>query len=58
MSRNKPAKRSKPANEGLLARLNYFSARAISNIRQNVFVNIVTVGTITLALLILSFRFS
>lgn len=55
MSRNKPAKRAKLANEGFLGRLNYFSARAIANIRQNIFVNVVTVGTITLALLILSF---
>jgi cell division protein FtsX len=29
-------------------------ARAWTNIRQNIFVNVVTVGTITLALLILS----
>lgn len=55
MSRNKPVKRAKLANEGFFGRLNYFSARAIANIRQNIFVNIVTVGTITLALLILSF---
>ncbi len=55
MSRNKPVKRSRPTNEGFFGRLNYFSARAIANIRQNFFVNIVTVGTITLALLILSF---
>lgn len=54
MSRNKPAKRAKLANEGFLGRLNYFVSRALSNIRQNVFVNIVTVGTITLALLILA----
>ncbi len=41
-------------NNGLLGRLRYFIARAIANIRQNIFVNAVTVGTITLALLIAS----
>ncbi len=39
---------------GAQGRLRYFMGRAISNIRQNVFVNVVTVGTITLALLIVS----
>ncbi len=32
----------------------YFIARALTNIRQNIFINIVTVGTITLALLIIA----
>jgi cell division transport system permease protein len=39
---------------GAQGRLRYFIGRAITNIRQNVFVNVVTVGTITLALLIVS----
>ena len=54
MSRNKPAKRPKLANEGLVGRLRFFIDRALLNIRQNVFVNLVTVGTITLAILIIS----
>jgi len=54
MSRNKPTKRAKLANEGFLGRVSYFAARALANMRQNIFVNIVTIGTITLALLILS----
>jgi len=32
----------------------YFLLRALANIRQNIFVNVVTIGTITLALLIVS----
>lgn len=55
MPRNKQAKRAKMSDEGFLGRLKYFSARAIANIRQNIFVSIVTIGTITLALLIISF---
>ena len=55
MSRNKPAKRPALANEGFFGRLSYFLARALINIRQNMFVNVVTIGTITLALLIISF---
>jgi cell division transport system permease protein len=55
MSRNKQTKRTQLANEGVLGRLKYFSARAIANIRQNVFVSVVTIATITLALLIISF---
>lgn len=39
---------------GAQGRLRYFVGRALANIRQNVFVNVVTVGTITLALLIVS----
>lgn len=54
MSRNKPTKRARLANEGVPGRLKYFTVRAVANIRQNVFVNVVTIGTITLALLILS----
>jgi len=55
MALNRPAKRPKLENEGFLGRLRYFTARAFINIRQNMFVNVVTVGTITLALLIISF---
>lgn len=39
---------------GAQGRLSYFINHALTNIRQNVFVNIVTIGTITLALLIVS----
>jgi cell division transport system permease protein len=55
MSRNNSSKRPKLASEGFLGRLNYFFVRAVINIRQNVFVNILTIGTITLALLIISY---
>lgn len=54
MSRNKPKKRPSLTNDGLSGRLGYFVARAIGNIRQNVLLSILTVGTITLALLIIS----
>lgn len=47
-------KRPTLAGDGFGGRLGYFFARALTNIRQNVFVNVVTVGTITLALLIAS----
>lgn len=47
-------KRPKLAGEGFNGRLVYFTSRALANIRQNVFVNVVTIGTITLALLIVS----
>jgi len=39
---------------GFIGRFRYFAGRAWANLRQNVFVNVVTIGTITLALLILS----
>jgi cell division transport system permease protein len=42
------------SGEGFFGRLGYFLKRALVNVRQNVFVNVVTVGTITLALLIVS----
>lgn len=42
------------AGDGFGGRFGYFFSRAITNVRQNVFVNVVTVGTITLALLIVS----
>lgn len=52
MARNKHAIRPKLAQEGFFGRLRFFSARALANLRQNVFVSLVTVGTISLALLI------
>jgi cell division transport system permease protein len=54
MSRAKQPMRTKLAQEGFFGRLSYFSARALANLRQNVFVSLVTVGTISLALLIAS----
>lgn len=54
MSRSKQAVRPKLAQEGFFGRLRYFSARAVANLRQNLFVSVVTVGTIALALLIAS----
>lgn len=47
-------KRPALAATGAQGRFRYFLERALSNIRQNVFVNVVTVGTITLALLIVA----
>lgn len=47
-------KRPKLAGEAFGGRFGYFCSRAIINIKQNIFVNVVTIGTITLALLILS----
>ncbi|GFO65184.1 permease-like cell division protein FtsX [Geomonas paludis] len=55
MSRaNKGAVRPKLEQEGFFGRLSYFTSRALANLRQNVFVSAVTVGTIALALLIAS----
>ena len=54
MSKTKHTVRSKLAREGFFGRLSYFSARAVMNLRQNVFVSVVTVGTISLSLLIAS----
>ncbi len=51
---NKPLKRPKLANEGVVGRSTFFVNRALLNIRQNIFVNLVTIGTITLAILIIS----
>lgn len=50
----KPYKRPTLAGDGFGGRAGFFLSRAITNIRQNVFVNVVTIGTITLALLIVS----
>jgi cell division transport system permease protein len=46
------ASRPKLAREGFFGRFGYFFGRALANLRQNVFVSVVTVGTISLALLI------
>lgn len=50
----KSFKRPTLAGDGYGGRAGFFLSRAITNIRQNVFVNVVTIGTITLALLIVS----
>ncbi|NTV48286.1 MAG: ABC transporter permease [Geobacteraceae bacterium] len=50
----KTFKRPTLAGDGFGGRAGFFFSRALTNIRQNVFVNVVTVGTITLALLIVS----
>lgn len=50
----RPFKRPNLAGDGFGGRAGFFLSRAITNIRQNVFVNVVTIGTITLALLIVS----
>jgi len=54
MSRNKATKRPKLAREGVMGRIHYFVERAFINIRQNLLVTLLTIGTITLAFLILS----
>ncbi len=54
MTRNKLIKRSNVASEGVSQRFNYFITRALINFKQNIFVTLLTVGTITLALLIIS----
>ena len=54
MSRNKPPKRPRLTNEGFVGRLRYFTARAVGNIRQNYLLSLLTVGTIALAMLIIS----
>lgn len=51
---SKPFKRPTLAEDGFGGRAGYFFVRALTNIRQNIFVNVVTIGTITLALLIVS----
>lgn len=48
------SKRPNLSGEGFSGRTRYYCSRALVNIRQNVFVNVVTIGTITLALLIVS----
>lgn len=54
MSRKKVAKRPKLAREGVSGRVHYFAERAFINLRQNLLVTLLTIGTITLAFLILS----
>lgn len=54
MSRKKAVKRPKLAREGVGGRIHYFVERAFINIRQNLLVTLLTIGTITLAFLILS----
>lgn len=51
---SRPNKRPTLSGDGFGGRLGYYINRALNNIRQNVFVNVVTIGTITLALLIVS----
>jgi cell division transport system permease protein len=50
----KPVKRPRLSDEGLLGRFRYYFGRAFANMKQNVFLSLVTTGTITLALLIVS----
>ncbi|MHC1696504.1 MAG: permease-like cell division protein FtsX [Geobacteraceae bacterium] len=54
MSRKKVAIRPKLAREGVRGRIHYFVERAFINLRQNLLVTLLTIGTITLAFLILS----
>ncbi len=54
MTSNKPVKRQKFANEGFAGRFRYFSGRALTNMRQNILVNVLTISTISLAILIIS----
>ena len=54
MSPNKSAKRPKSSREGFWGQLHYFFTRAITNIRQNMLVNVLTIGTISLAILIVT----
>jgi cell division transport system permease protein len=51
---SKEFKRPTLSGDGFGGRAGFFLSRALLNIRQNVFVNVVTIGTITLALLIVS----
>ncbi|MBJ6726338.1 permease-like cell division protein FtsX [Geomesophilobacter sediminis] len=56
MNKNKAkgAIRPKQAREGFFGKFGYFWARALTNFKQNLFVSMVTVATITLALLLTS----
>jgi cell division transport system permease protein len=54
MSKNKAGKRPKLQQERFLGQINYFFGRAAINIRQNILVNLLTVGTISLSILIFS----
>ncbi|HTP65449.1 MAG TPA: permease-like cell division protein FtsX [Geobacteraceae bacterium] len=54
MPRNNVAKRPRLTNERFTGRMIYYTARALANIRQNMLLGVLTVGTITLALLIIA----
>ncbi len=54
MQKNNMAKRPKLQREGFIGRVNYFFARAFTNIRRNFLVNTLTVATISLSILIFS----
>ena len=55
MSRNNTSnKRSRLTKDHFTGRMRYFFARAMANIRQNVFIHVVSSGTIALSLLIFS----
>ena len=51
---NQPNKRPVLTGGGFAGRTGYYVDRALKNIRQNVFVNVVTIGTIALSLLIVA----
>lgn len=53
-TRNKPTKRPKLEGDGIFGRMGYFFSRAIANLRQNLLVSALTVGTISLSLLIIA----
>ncbi|ACM21002.1 cell division ABC transporter, membrane protein FtsX, putative [Geotalea daltonii FRC-32] len=53
-SRNRPTKRPKLDGDGSFGRLGYFFSRAVANLRQNILVSALTVGTISLSLLIIA----
>lgn len=54
MKKSAVSKRPAMTSSGAGGRFSYFFNRAVANMRQNPFVNLVTIGTITLALLIVS----
>lgn len=54
MAGNKAGKRPKLSREGFGGQVVYFFNRAIANIRQNILINLLTIGTISLAILIFS----
>lgn len=54
MPGNKSGKRPVLSREGFLGQSKYFFNRAILNIRQNLLVNLLTVGTVSLSILIFS----
>lgn len=54
MSKHNSAKKAMLASDGYSGSPSYFFIRALINIKQNIFINFVTIGTITLALLIIA----